>query len=249
MRLYRTYHPQVLEVTLPYTLELEEGSFNHLCKVLRLKDGETIHVVDGSGGHYVGMLVNVSKRSAQVDLQEYVQATNESPLHLHLVQGISRGDRMDLTIQKAVELGVKEITPVFTERCEVRLSGERLEKKMQRWREIIISACLQSYRDTIPQLNPAIDLADFYKQIATNDHSQELFVNLNPFAGQRLGEVSGSYTRINLLIGSEGGLSDKEIADATKVGFSDYNLGPRVLRTETAGLAAISILQAVLGDL
>ncbi|RIY38503.1 16S rRNA (uracil(1498)-N(3))-methyltransferase [Psittacicella gerlachiana] len=251
MRLYRTYHSQVLEVDLPYTLELEEASFQHLCKVLRLGVGQEIHVVDGSGGHYVGQLVNVEKKRAQVELTAYVQADNESPLDLHLIQGISRGDRMDLTIQKAVELGVSEITPVFTERCGVSLSGERLEKKMAHWQAIIVSACLQSYRDTIPRLNPAIDLKDYFKLVASQENSaKQLYVNLNPFAGQRLRTIpQDTYEKVHLLIGSEGGLSDAEIAQAAEVGFSDFNLGPRVLRTETTGLTALAILQALLGDL
>ncbi|RIY34053.1 16S rRNA (uracil(1498)-N(3))-methyltransferase [Psittacicella melopsittaci] len=247
MRLYRTYHPQVLEVSLPYTLTLSDDSFQHLCKVLRLTDGEQIHVVDGSGGHYVGTLVNVAKKSAQVELHEYVVANNESPLHLHLIQGISRGDRMDLTIQKAVELGVKEITPIFTERCGVSLSGERLAKKMAHWQAIIVAACLQSYRDSIPRLNPAISIKEYFAQVKPQDKC--LYVNLNPFAGQRLRNIAPEYEQINLLIGSEGGLSEQEIAQASEVGFTDFNLGPRVLRTETAGLTALAILQAQLGDL
>lgn len=265
MRLYRTYYPEVLNLSLPHTLELPAESFQHLCKVLRLTDGEEIHLVDNSGGHYIGMLTQVGKKTAFVALTDYVNATNESPLHLHLIQAISRGDRMDLTIQKAVELGVSEITPIFSERCGVSLSGERLEKKMQHWHGIIVAACLQSYRDTIPKLNPALTLEQYLAKVAAQEDQpklvalgakslstnyEQLYINLNPFAGTRLKEIpSNQYSRINLLIGPEGGLSEQEIAKATAVGFSDYNLGPRVLRTETTGLAALSILQAHLGDL
>lgn len=131
MRLYRTYHPQVLNIELPYKLELSDESFHHLIKVLRLGEGQEVHVVDNSGGHYIGTLFEVTKKTAFVHLTEYVKADNESPIQIHLIQGISRGDRMDLTIQKAVELGVTHITPAFTQRCGVNLKGERLAKKVE----------------------------------------------------------------------------------------------------------------------
>ncbi|MFC6277079.1 16S rRNA (uracil(1498)-N(3))-methyltransferase [Psittacicella hinzii] len=280
MRLFRTYHPELIKQQPPFVLDLSEESYHHLCRVLRLPEGEEIHVVDGSGGHYVGKLTNIKKKSAQVAISDYVQATNEPLVQIHLVQGISKGDRMELTIQKAVELGVNEITPVFTKRGEVRLNEERLEKKMRQWHAIMVNACLQCYRDTIPTLNPPVSLENYLKQVAANQdrpvlharayqawqsydqqaaqipnpednvNYQQLYINLNPFAGVRLKQIAPqTYQRVTILVGSEGGLDDEEISKAQEAGFTDFNLGPRVLRTETTGLAAIAILQSHLGDL
>lgn len=248
MRLYRTYHPQPIEKVFPQDVQLADDSFHHLIKVLRLGVGEEIHLVDNSDGHFVGNLSQVNKKNAIVTIKEYVKATNESPIHIHLIQGISRGDRMDLTIQKAVELGVTEITPVFTERCGVSLKGERLEKKVEHWQQIAISACLQSYRDTIPQVNPPVDLYKLLNQLDTSN-PEEIFINLNPFAGTKIKEIDPKYKKFTILIGSEGGLSDGEINKALEAGFKDFRLGPRVLRTETTALTVITILQSQFGDM
>lgn len=250
MRLYRTYMPLEQKLCEGQEIELDDNCFQHLIKVLRLTVGTEIQLVDGIGGHYNATLSQVNKRNAFVTIKEYELATNESPLKLHLVQGISRGDKMELTIQKAVELGVTEITPIFTERCGVKLTGERLENKLEHWRKIIISACMQCFRDTFPILNPAMDFDSYCKwQANQEDFSQLHLVNLNPFAGQRLTDIDKQVNNLVLLIGSEGGLSDEEISQAKELGYRDYQLGPRVLRTETAGLTTIAILQAHLGDM
>lgn len=272
MRLYRIYHPEVLDLTdFPASFTLNDEQFHHLVKVLRLGAGTQIQVVDGSGGHYDGLLEQVEKKRATARLTSYTLATNESPLKLHLVQGISRGDRMELTLQKCVELGCSEITPVFTQRGNVRFKAAELEKKYQRWHAIVVSACMQCYRDTIPKLNQPLEFSEYLASLeAANsansadnstanstsdssavglDHAKPLLVNLNPFAGQRLRDISGDVRNVHLLIGPEGGLSDDEIAQAQAAGYQDFNLGPRVLRTETTGLTAIAILQALLGDL
>lgn len=250
MRLYRVYMPLDSNLPTGQELELDDVCFQHLIKVLRLTSGTPIQIVDGKGGHYNAILTQINKRNAFVNLKNYELATNESPLKLHLVQGISRGDKMELTIQKAVELGVTEITPIFTERCGVKLTGERLENKLEHWRKIIISACMQSFRDTFPVLNPAMDFKTYCKWQVEQENFAELhLVNLNPFAGKRLTDISQQTNNLVLLIGSEGGLSEAEIASAKEIGYSDYQLGPRVLRTETAGLTTIAILQSHLGDM
>jgi 16S rRNA (uracil1498-N3)-methyltransferase len=169
---------------------------------------------------------------------------NESPLNIHLAQGISRGDRMDFTLQKSVELGVNTITPIFTERCGVKLSGERLEKKHQQWQKIVISACEQSGRCAVPIVATPIYLADWLAQ-----ETAALKLNLHPKAEHSIMNLPIENQRVRLLIGPEGGLSDDEIANANKAGFHDVLLGPRVLRTETAALTAITALQCRYGDL
>ena len=236
------------------TIPLSDDAFGHTVRVLRLKDGDSVtlfngQILDGKYGEFKALLINVSKKRADVQIGEFVAKNNESPLNIHLGQGISRGDRMEYTLQKSVELGVNTITPLFTERCGVKLSGERLQKKIDQWQKIIISACEQSGRCAVPIIKPAIHIDEWLIQ-----QSAALKLNLHPKAQHSImnlpeHHLSTDDARVRLLIGPEGGLNDDEIAKANTHDFVDVLLGPRVLRTETAALTAITALQCRFGDI
>lgn len=176
---------------------------------------------------------------------ERLMVSTESPLSLHLLQAVSKGERMDLVIQKAVELGVREITPVLTERCVVRLKGSRAEKRHRHWREIIINACEQCGRNRLPLLHHITPV-----EKVLDEPSGGLKLVLDPSAASSIGALASPRDgEVHLLIGPEGGLSDWELDQATLHGFTAVRLGPRILRTETAALASLSALQVLWGDL
>jgi 16S rRNA (uracil1498-N3)-methyltransferase len=231
--------------TINETVTLSEDAFGHAVRVLRLRAGDHIILFNGSESfQYSATLTEVSKKSAQVKINTKELVNSESPLNIHLGQGISRGDRMDFTLQKSVELGVNTITPLFTERCGVKLNAERLEKKRQQWQKIVISACEQSGRIYVPTVTEPMMLADWLKQ-----ETSALKINLHPKAQHSIMTLPIENTRVRLLVGPEGGLDDEEIAQARQCQFHDVLLGPRVLRTETAALTAITALQCRFGDL
>ena len=247
MRNPRIYQAQVFDVG--QTQPLSDDAFGHTVRVLRLKEGDDITLFNGIAEQqgyfeYQAKLCNVNKKRADIEIIAKQLVENESPLNIHLGQGISRGDRMDFTLQKSVELGVNTITPIFTDRCGVKLSGERLEKKHEQWQKIVISACEQSGRCTVPTVALPIYLADWLQQ-----ESSALKLNLHPRAQHSIMSLPIENNRVRLLIGPEGGLSNDEISAAATAGFHDVLLGPRVLRTETAALTAITALQCRYGDL
>ncbi len=245
---------QHTDFSIGQTYGLSDDAFGHTVRVLRLKEGDAITVFngfmnDGNYGEYQGVLVNISKKHAEVLINHYRIVKAESPLNLHLGQGISRGDRMDFTLQKSVELGVNTITPLFTERCGVKLNNDRLIKKHDQWQKIVISACEQSGRCTVPTVNPPISLQDWLAQ-----PTKALKINLHPKANHSImnlpvSENNQQQINVRLLIGPEGGLSDQEIKQANDAACIDVLLGPRILRTETAALTAITALQCRFGDL
>jgi 16S rRNA (uracil1498-N3)-methyltransferase len=224
---------------------LDSSASHHLVNVLRVKEEESITIFNGQGGEYRALISVISKKKVEVEIKEFVSRDVESSLSLHLAQGISRGEKMDLTIQKAVELGVKKIIPLFTERSTVKLDAERREKRMQHWRSIVISACEQSGRNHIPEFLP----------LDTLDHALPTFQQtwrfiLSPHEGKSLKHLPiQSNDQLLLLVGPEGGFSKKEMTKVLNQGFIPLNLGPRVLRTETAGLAALTALQCMFGDM
>ena len=244
----RIHQPQAIAVG--ETIVLNDDGFGHLVRVLRLKDGAQVQVFNGqpeTDNHfynYQAKLTNVSKKKAELLITDKTKSEVESPLNIHLGQGISRGDRMDFTLQKSVELGVSTITPIFTERCGVKLTGERLAKKVDQWQKIVISACEQSGRCFVPQVKPAIDIEQWLAQ-----ETSALKLNLHPRAEHSIMSLPIENSRVRLLIGPEGGLSEEEIDLAGQYQFNDILLGPRVLRTETAALTAITALQCRFGDL
>ncbi|RAJ94936.1 16S rRNA (uracil(1498)-N(3))-methyltransferase [Aliidiomarina maris] len=241
MRIPRIYHSQPLVVGT--VIALEADAANHVGRVLRLQEGHNIELFCGDNHSYSACISAASKKHVEVRVESKVAASVESPLQVHLVQGISRGDRMDFTLQKAVELGVSSITPVFTERCGVKLQGERLEKKQLQWQKIVIAACEQSGRNLVPTVHTAVTL-DTYLDHA--DRPQTL--TLEPSAEYSLKSAPVAQ-ELALLIGPEGGFSAAEIERTRQAGCIAVRLGPRVLRTETAALTALAALQANHGDL
>ncbi|HID9655111.1 TPA: 16S rRNA (uracil(1498)-N(3))-methyltransferase [Serratia marcescens] len=242
MRIPRIYHPQPL--TDRAEIALSEDAANHVGRVLRMSAGQALQLFDGSNQVFDAEIVRVDKKSVLVRLGDGRVDDIESPLNLHLGQVISRGEKMEFTIQKSIELGVNVITPLFSERCGVKLDGERLAKKIQQWQKIAIAACEQCGRNRIPEIREAMSLEAW---CAEQDGSLKL--NLHPRASHSINTLPQPVDRVRLLIGPEGGLSADEIAMTTHHGFTDILLGPRVLRTETTALTAITALQVRFGDL
>jgi len=242
MRTIRVFTHQSLRIGAETTLD--ETASRHLITVLRLKLGDEITLFNGEGGEYQATFVNCKPKKSTVMVSSFEDIDRESPLNIHLGIGLSRGDRMDWVIQKATEAGVTEITPLYTERTEVKLKGERVEKKLRHWQQISISACEQSYRTRIPTINLPTSIGSWCrdikaeKKIVLHHRSQQTIHELN----------NDSVTSVALLIGPEGGLTEQEIKQAEGIQFSALTLGPRVLRTETAPVIAIGILQSLWGD-
>ena len=242
MRIPRVYSPQTMAIG--DCIELEAGAARHLTSALRMSPGQVITLFNGQGGEYTAELIEAKKGKAKVSITNFDQVSRESSLSIHLAIGISRGERMDWIMQKATELGVSEITPLFTERCEVKLSGDRLEKKFGHWQQVAISACEQSQRNIVPLVNKPKKLEQWQ---ASCDASLKLV--LHHRTKSSLTDTPRPSAEVALLIGPEGGLSEREIEQAIALNFQPLALGPRVLRTETAPLAAIAILQSLWGDM
>lgn len=223
------------------TVDLPEATSHYLSRVLRLAVGAQIQLFDGSGDEYLSEIIAISKKVVSVALTEQVAGLPDSSLAIHLGQGLSRGERMDWAIQKATELGVTEITPLFTERCEVRLNDERAEKRLAHWRQIAISACEQCGRSTIPVIHPPQAIAEWMQALQA-----DLKLVLHPVAQPLTAHQPPK--SLAFLIGPEGGLTEAEVAQAAGAGFLPARLGPRVLRTETAPVVALSVAQQLWGD-
>lgn len=237
-----------LHVPLPYVagdhLDLPEEAAHHWTRVLRARVGEHAWLFDGEGRMAEVELVEVGKRGAQVLVLSVAEPIVESPLHTHLGQVMSKGDRLDYALQKAVEMGVSEITLLTSERCELKLRGEeRADKKLAHWQRVMIGACEQSGRNTVPELHGPMTVSDWQQQVqAAQKWVLAPAVSGGPSAqGERPDSVA-------LLIGPEGGLSQAEIEAAVASGFQSWQIGPRVLRTETAPVAALAVLQQLYGD-
>jgi 16S rRNA (uracil1498-N3)-methyltransferase len=224
-------------------IALPETAARHAVTVLRLQVGDTLALFNGEGGEYRASLVAVSKRETRVRLIEFHAAERESPLEITLALGISAGERMDYSLQKATELGVTAIVPLATERSVVRLSGERADKRLQHWRHVVVAACEQCGRNRVPSVAPVQTLAGY---LATAGRGKRLL--LSPDAQTPLKQVPPA-AAVVLLVGAEGGLAPSEYRAAEASGFEPVSLGPRILRTETAPVAALAVLQALWGDL
>ncbi|MEX0424555.1 16S rRNA (uracil(1498)-N(3))-methyltransferase [Providencia rettgeri] len=242
MRIPRIYHPEPLQINT--TISLGDDAANHVGRVLRMTAGQKLELFDGSNQTFSAEITEATKKNVLVHIENSQIDDRESPLDLHLGQVMSRGEKMEFTIQKSVELGVNTITPLLSERCGVRLDGERLEKKLLQWQKIAIAACEQCGRNRIPEIRPVQTLEAW---CAENDGAFK--VNLHPRATESINTLPTELKKVRLLIGPEGGLSADEIAMTANYQFTDILLGPRVLRTETTALTAITALQVRLGDL
>ncbi|RUO58693.1 16S rRNA (uracil(1498)-N(3))-methyltransferase [Pseudidiomarina insulisalsae] len=249
MRVPRIYHPFAENSEQPQlqqgqALDLSDEAANHVGRVLRMSAGQPLELFTGDGYDYAAVITDASKKKVSIKVQGVRKNSRESALKIHLGQGISRGDRMDFVLQKSVELGVASITPLFTERCGVKLNGERLQKKQQQWQKIVISACEQSGRSVIPTVHTPVPLTTWLAEL-----TPALRLTLDPYAQKPLRQQTLSNEHLQLLIGPEGGLTDHEVSAAAAADFQPVQLGPRVLRTETAALTALSVVQYQFGDL
>jgi 16S rRNA (uracil1498-N3)-methyltransferase len=240
-RLSRIYTSEDLAVG--NIIELEGQAAHYLARVLRLSAGDPVTLFKGNGLDYLGEVLEMKRRQVLIRLSGSKNPATESQLKITLVQAITRGERMDYTVQKATELGVSIIQPVFSERVEVKLDEKRQAKRVEHWRGVVISACEQSGRAVIPQILEPLPLGDW---LEGNCDGQRLV--LDPNAGIKLGACELEGDTISVLVGPEGGFGLEELAQVTASGITAVSLGPRVLRTESAGPAAITVLQVMAGD-
>ncbi|HEY3785544.1 MAG TPA: 16S rRNA (uracil(1498)-N(3))-methyltransferase [Steroidobacteraceae bacterium] len=224
--------------------QVEGSAANHIARVLRLAAGDRLTLFDGRGGEYAGAIQEIGRDFVSIDVREHHPLERESPVQLILAQGISRGERMDWVVQKATELGVFRIVPLLTERSVVQLDARQAQKKLQHWRAIAIAACEQSGRTRVPEIVEPLSLGSFLRSA---DQGSRLL--LWPGAERGLGELASPGQSLTVLIGPEGGLGSEERNAAQAAGFLPVRLGPRVLRTETAAVTALAVLQQRFGDL
>lgn len=224
-------------------VELPEPVARHAVRVLRLPPGAPVVLFDGRGGEYPAHIERIERDRVYAELAAWRDVERESPLHVTLVQALQAGEKMDFTIQKAVELGVRNIVPVESRRSVMRLAGERASKRVAHWQGVAASACEQCGRNQVPLVAPLEKLDNWLARPAQG----ALRLMLAPDAEQSLADLPPA-SEIQLLIGAEGGLDPQEMLAAKQAGFQAVRMGPRVLRTETAGLAALAVIQALWGD-
>ncbi|SIS43153.1 16S rRNA (uracil(1498)-N(3))-methyltransferase [Neptunomonas antarctica] len=241
MRIPRFYEPS--DLSPGQTFSLSESVTQHISRVLRMKPAEQITLFNGQGSEFLCTLARVEKRHVEVTVIQEENLTRSSPLKVHIGQSISRGERMDYTIQKSTELGMSSMTPLFTERCEVRLNNDRQDKRTKHWQHIAISACEQSLRNELPVITPIQTLQEWLDNV-----DADLKLVLHHHTEQPLGQLPRPES-VALLIGPEGGLTETEVNAALAAGFKPVAFGPRVMRTETAPIAAQAVLQYLWGDL
>ena len=226
------------------TIAMPEGAAHHALRVLRLKPGDPITLFNGEGGEFAATLERADARAAVVRIAAWRDVERESPLAVTVVQGLASGERMDFALQKAVELGAVAVQPVATARSVTRLDAARADKRLAHWQQVAIAACEQCGRNRVPEVLPLRELEDWLRA-PTRASLRLLFA---PEAAQAIGEVERPDGAIELLVGAEGGLTTDEAASALRAQFRAVRMGPRVLRTETAALAALSALNALWGD-
>lgn len=248
MRIIRLYHPEQLVCGEETTLTADASS--HLVKVLRTKPGTSVTLFNGDGFDYQCTTLDNNARKARLAIETKIQKTNESNLHITLIQGLSRHDRMDTTIQKSIELGANRIIPVLCQRSNTKLDTDKKEKKLSHWKKVAISACEQSGRSIIPEVHEISTVNELCSRTETKPHGNSSKFLLNPEAAAGLNDIQFDHegTAIEIFIGPEGGLNDEEIQSLADAGFTSISFGPRILRTETAGPAVISAVQTLWGD-
>jgi 16S rRNA (uracil1498-N3)-methyltransferase len=243
MRLTRVYIDAALE---PGTrVKLAGNAASHITRVLRLRVGEPLTLFNGGGGEYLASIDKAHGGEVTVAVGEHQAIERESPLAITLVQGVSRGERMDLVVQKATELGVARLVPVLTERSVVRLDAHQADRKLLHWRAIVVGACEQSGRNRLPEVLAPMGLRELLR---AGDSSGTRLL-LSPRAARRVAEIGKPAGALTVLIGPEGGLTEEEQQAALAAGYEAVRMGPRVLRTETAALAALTLLQREFGDI
>ena len=227
-------------------LELDKEQAHYLGRALRLRPGDPLTIFSAESGEFAARLTSIGKSNGEVAVGAAVVTATESPLKLHLVQGVSRGERMDLVVQKATELGVKRISPVLTEYAMVKLDGSRANKRREHWQKIAESACEQSGRTRPPLIDEPLPLKTWF---GAKTSATDVDLILQPNASTAMTSLKAPKTKVCLLIGPEGGFSDKEYEDAEVSGFTAVSLGPRILRTETAAIVAATVAASLWGDI
>ncbi|MHB8816177.1 MAG: 16S rRNA (uracil(1498)-N(3))-methyltransferase [Steroidobacteraceae bacterium] len=243
MRLTRVHVAGPLMQGRSHTIEGDAA--NHIARVLRLEPGDALTLFDGRGGEHAARIEAIRKGAVVVEVQEQVTSNRESPLPLTLAQGVSRGERMDWVVQKATELGVTRIAPVLTERTIVKLDSRQSQRKVQHWQGISVAACEQSGRTRVPEIAAPQPFEAFVRGFDAGATR----VLLSPSGSLRITDLKREPRGVVVLIGPEGGLAESEQQSALNAGFVAVRLGPRVLRTETAAIAALTLLQHQFGDL
>ncbi|MBT8120254.1 MAG: 16S rRNA (uracil(1498)-N(3))-methyltransferase [Gammaproteobacteria bacterium] len=243
MRITRLYHGGDLHCG--DSTRVDANASNHLIRVLRSKPGADVILFNGDGYDYLCKTIDTDPKKTSLSIESRIEVNKESSISITLIQGLSRQDRMETTIQKSIELGVNRIIPVICQRSNYRLTKEKETKKLEHWRKVAISACEQSGRCLIPEIVGITSL----KELASLLSPDALKLNLDPAANDSLKESDYSHTGIEIFIGPEGGLNNDEREGLTSDGFNNIRFGPRILRTETAGPAVISAVQTLWGDL
>ena len=244
MRLIRVYVADDLRQEA--TAVLNGPAAGHVRRVLRLGPGDPLTLFNGDGWDYPGRIMTLRGDRVELELDRRTRAVPESPLEVTLAQGLARGERMDIVLQKATELGVMRIVPVVTGRSVVRLDGERADRRLAHWQAVVIAACEQSGRARVPEVTAPLPLARWLDGLVGESSTRIL---LWPGAERALAGAVAAPGQVTLLVGPEGGLTDEERDAASRAGFDVRSLGPRILRTETAAIAALALLQAAAGDL
>ncbi len=247
MHTTRLYCAEELNCGEEFLLSAEAS--NHLIRVLRTKVNAPVTLFNGNGFDYQCTILDNNSRKTRLSIDTIIEIKNESNLHITLIQGLSRNDRIETSIQKSIELGANRIIPVICQRSNTKTAKEKAAKKLTHWKKIAISACEQSGRCSIPEVTDIVPL-NHLSQLLDDD---ALNITLNPQATTSLSELASNYAKkkimsIQVFIGPEGGLSDEEITSLQEDNFTDIYFGPRILRTETAGPAVISALQLLWGD-
>ncbi len=241
MRISRLYLPVPLNTG--QQIELDDDSAHYLRTVLRLKKDAKVVLFNGEGGEYACTLLEVSRKHVRVSIDEKIERSVESPLNVTIGMGISRGDRMDMAIQKSVELGVNAIVPLITERCNVVIKKDKAEQKLRHWQKIAQHAAEQSGRTIVPEILP---IAYFASWLENSENALQIF--LDPYSNTPLNRLKPQSNKVMLLTGSEGGFSEQEKQLALRCEFTPVCMGQRILRTETASLAALAAVQTLWGD-
>lgn len=243
MRLTRVFVDEHLAIGQRLTVEGSAG--NHIVRVLRSRVGDELTIFNGRGGEYGASIDEIRRDTVRVCVREHRNEERESAFELTLAQGISRGERMDWVVQKATELGVTRIVPLFTERSMVHLDEKQAAKKVQHWRGIAVAACEQCGRNVVPEITAPVPLYGLLEK----PFGTGISLLLSPSAELRIVDIAGNPQGATVLIGPEGGLAQVEHDAALRSGFTAVRMGPRVLRTETAAVCALSLLQQKFGDL
>jgi 16S rRNA (uracil1498-N3)-methyltransferase len=231
---------------------VEDAAANHIVRVLRLSRGDTLAAFDGLGGEYDAIIEDIRKDRVLLGLGEHHPLDRESPRAVTLAQGISRGERMDFVVQKATELGVRRIVPIIAERSVVRLAQDQKQSRLRHWRGVAIAACEQCGRNTLPQIDDPVPLDEYIAAMPDAQPPSTVEAPrwvLSPLGTTRIRDLKPPSEGLTLLIGPEGGLSESEHDLALTRGWQALQLGPRILRTETAAIAAIAAIQQQHGDL